>query len=116
MSLNPKAGKAIINLESASNTSLLVDSKQPPNEDYSSEIQAVLSTAERNIDHRNVKRKRSKKEIAIQRTYQITLVNVQRMEKLNELQGADFSWQINRALEHWFSTLHPEIQIHKAQL
>jgi len=109
MSLNQKSGKSIIDLSPSNPT--IPDNPNQNRSDLSPEVQAVLSNAENNIDLRNVKIKRQKKDLAIQRTYLIKIDNIQRMQKINELQGSDFSWQINTALENWFATVHPQIQI-----
>jgi hypothetical protein len=100
--INSNSGRPIINLDG--------DDKEDSNQ-LPPEVGNVIQTAENNLDLRSMKKRRGRKEIAIQRTYQIKLANIQKMEMLADTQGADFSWQINRALEHWFSTVHPEISL-----
>ena len=97
--LNAKPGKGIISLEAPA--------ASPMAQKFSNEIQTVLQHADNSIDHRGVKKSRAKKEVAVQRTYQISLANVERMEKIRDTHGSDFSWQINRALEYWFEKVHP---------
>lgn len=106
MAINSRAGKGLVTDDSLNS----MNSITPSSPVIQKEIGEVIQTAESNLDLRNVKIK-AKKELAVQRTYQITLSNIKRLELLLELQGADYSWQINKALEHWFANVHPEIKL-----
>ena len=74
------------------------------------EAAKIAALAESSMDARNISKsiKKTDADPAFNRSYLVRRSNIARMEEIKEKIGADFSFQVNRALEYWFENVHPK--------
>lgn len=73
------------------------------------EAAKLAAFAENSADKKSItKHVSKKKEPYYIRSYRMSETNVKRLNKLKDLAGSDFNFQVNKALDYWFDNVHPE--------
>lgn len=69
----------------------------------------VAEGARRATDNKGLQNSPKPTKQVVMRSIQYSKEMYDKMTKLKKEKGPDYNWQVNKALEHWFKTVHSDI-------